>query len=315
MPDRAEPPAGPPEVGRGSGSRTRSAGPRPGPTATGPVPGAGWGRPSPPRPGSPSPDEVARLAEELANLWRQFKDHGSKEAKDRLTVHYSPLVKYVASRVGTGLPANVEQGDLISDGMIGLMDAIDKFQPERQIKFETYAIPRIKGEIIDALRKLDWVPRSVRSRARQLDKANAELESRLKRAPSDSEVAEHMGMSKNELHDVITQIASLSMLALDEPVSMGGDRGETVSLIDTLSDYASGNLMAGLEGNETRAMLSYAINSLGEREKFVVTLYYFEGLTLSEIGDVLHVTESRVCQIHTKAVGQLRVKLTEADED
>ncbi|HYT30649.1 MAG TPA: FliA/WhiG family RNA polymerase sigma factor [Actinomycetota bacterium] len=258
---------------------------------------------------------MARLAEELANLWRQFKDHGSKEAKDRLTVHYSPLVKYVASRVGTGLPANVEQGDLISDGMIGLMDAIDKFQPERQIKFETYAIPRIKGEIIDALRKLDWVPRSVRSRARQLDKANAELESRLKRAPSDSEVAEHMGMSKNELHDVITQIASLSMLALDEPVSMGGDRGETVSLIDTLSDYASGNLMAGLEGNETRAMLSYAINSLGEREKFVVTLYYFEGLTLSEIGDVLHVTESRVCQIHTKAVGQLRVKLTEADED
>jgi RNA polymerase sigma factor for flagellar operon FliA len=255
------------------------------------------------------------LAEELANLWRQFKDHGSKEAKDRLTVHYSPLVKYVASRVGTGLPANVEQGDLISDGMIGLMDAIDKFQPERQIKFETYAIPRIKGEIIDALRKLDWVPRSVRSRARQLDKANAELESRLKRAPSDSEVAEHMGMSKNELHDVITQIASLSMLALDEPVSMGGDRGDTVSLIDTLSDYASGNLMAGLEGNETRAMLSYAINSLGEREKFVVTLYYFEGLTLSEIGDVLHVTESRVCQIHTKAVGQLRVKLTEADED
>ena len=255
------------------------------------------------------------MAEELANLWRQFKDHGSKEAKDRLTVHYSPLVKYVASRVGTGLPANVEQGDLISDGMIGLMDAIDKFQPERQIKFETYAIPRIKGEIIDALRKLDWVPRSVRSRARQLDKANAELESRLKRAPSDSEVAEHMGMSKSELHDVITQIASLSMLALDEPVSMGGDRGETVSLIDTLSDYASGNLMAGLEGNETRAMLSYAINSLGEREKFVVTLYYFEGLTLSEIGDVLHVTESRVCQIHTKAVGQLRVKLTEADED
>ena len=224
-------------------------------------------------------------------------------------------MKYVASRVGTGLPANVEQGDLISDGMIGLMDAIDKFQPERQIKFETYAIPRIKGEIIDALRKLDWVPRSVRSRARQLDKANAELESRLKRAPSDSEVAEHMGMSKSELHDVITQIASLSMLALDEPVSMGGDRGETVSLIDTLSDYASGNLMAGLEGNETRAMLSYAINSLGEREKFVVTLYYFEGLTLSEIGDVLHVTESRVCQIHTKAVGQLRVKLTEADED
>ena len=106
-----------------------------------------------------------------------------------------------------------------------------------------------------------------------------------------------------------------SMLALDEPVSMGGDRGETVSLIDTLSDYASGNLMAGLEGNETRAMLSYAINSLGEREKFVVTLYYFEGLTLSEIGDVLHVTESRVCQIHTKAVGVLRVRLTDTSED
>jgi RNA polymerase sigma factor for flagellar operon FliA len=264
---------------------------------------------------APQPDEANRLAAELNRLWLRFKDDGANDAREMLVLHYSPLVKYVASRVATGLPASVDQADLVSDGMIGLMDAIEKFQPERQIKFETYAMQRIKGAIIDALRQLDWVPRSVRLKARQFDKANADLEAKLKRAPTDPEVAGYMGITVADLHDIITQIASLSMLALDEPVSTGPDRGESISLVETLTDDATGGLMAGLETNETRAMLSQAINALTEREKLVIALYYFEGFTLSEIGEVLKVTESRVCQIHTKAVSQLRVRLSDGDTD
>jgi RNA polymerase sigma factor for flagellar operon FliA len=255
------------------------------------------------------------VAEDLERMWARYKLDGAKDARDILMIHYSPLVKYVASRVATGLPANVEQADLVSYGMFGLIDAIDKFEPARNIKFETYAIPRIKGAIIDELRSLDWVPRSVRFKHREFEKAVSELEGRLKRAPAEQEIADHMGISRGELHDLVTRISSLTVLALDEPVAGGKDRGESVSLMDTLADYASGDLMAGLEGNETRALLTSSINALTDREKVVITLYYFEGLTLSEIGEVLGVTESRVCQIHTKAVSHLRDKVLGDDED
>ena len=257
----------------------------------------------------------AGVPEELLRIWADFKSTGSGEARELLILHYAPLVKYVASRVATGLPASVEQADLVSYGMFGLIDALEKFELDRGIKFETYAIPRIRGAIIDELRSLDWVPRSVRFKHREFEKAYAEVESRLKRAPTDREIAEHLGISLSELHDIVTQISSVSILALDEPVSVGSDRGETISLMDTLTDVAHGDLIEGLEGDEMRAMLSAAINQLSDREKIVVTLYYFEGLTLSEIGDVLGVTESRVCQIHTKAVGQLRIRLTDTSED
>jgi RNA polymerase sigma factor for flagellar operon FliA len=264
-----------------------------------------------PIPGTPP----AGVPEELLRIWADFKSTASGEARERLILHYAPLVKYVASRVATGLPASVEQADLVSYGMFGLIDALEKFELDRGIKFETYAIPRIRGAIIDELRSLDWVPRSVRFKHREFEKAYAEVESRLKRAPTDREIAEHLGISLGELHDIVTQISSVSILALDEPVSVGSDRGETISLMDTLTDVAHGDLIEGLEGDEMRAMLSAAINQLSDREKIVVTLYYFEGLTLSEIGDVLGVTESRVCQIHTKAVGQLRIRLTDTSED
>jgi RNA polymerase sigma factor FliA len=253
-------------------------------------------------------------SEELHQLWDRYKVDEARDARDILMIHYSPLVKYVASRVGTGLPANVEQADLVSYGMFGLIDALDKFEPDRNIKFETYAIPRIRGAIIDELRSLDWVPRSVRFKHREFDKAVAELEGRLKRAPSEQEIADHMGITRSDLHDLVTRISSLTVLALDEPVAGGKERGESVTLMDTLTDFASGDLMDGLEGNETRAMLSSAINALTDREKVVITLYYFEGLTLAEIGEVLGVTESRVCQIHTKAVSHLRERLTDTDE-
>jgi RNA polymerase sigma factor for flagellar operon FliA len=259
-----------------------------------------------------SETDPAGRPDELGRLWDEFKRSGSAEARERLILHYAPLVKYVASRVATGLPASVEQADLVSYGMFGLIDALEKFEPARGNKFETYAIPRIKGAIIDELRAMDWVPRSVRFKAREIEKAYSDLESMLKRAPTEKEIAERLGVSVRELHDVINQISFVSVLALDELLSVGSDRGEQVSLLDTLADKAT-DPTTGLEGQETRGLLAAAINSLSEREKIVVTLYYFEGLTLAEIGDILGVTESRVCQIHTKAVNQLRLQFVETD--
>jgi RNA polymerase sigma factor FliA len=270
----------------------------------------------------PPPKDAARVAvvdpemlaaqQALAGLWEEYKSTGSASARERLILHYAPLVKYVASRVATGLPASVEQADLVSYGMFGLIDALAKFEPARGNKFETYAIPRIKGAIIDELRAMDWVPRSVRFKHREIEKAYTDLESMLKRAPTEREMAERLGVSLAELHDVINQISFVSVLALDELLSVGADRGETVSLLDTLADRST-DPTTGLEGQETRGLLAAAINSLSEREKIVVTLYYFEGLTLAEIGEILGVTESRVCQIHTKAVGQLRLQFIETE--
>ncbi len=250
--------------------------------------------------------------DELGRHWHEFKGDGSIEAREKLILHYAPLVKYVASRVATGLPASVEQADLVSYGMFGLIDALTKFEPGRGNKFETYAIPRIKGAIIDELRAMDWVPRSIRFKAREIEKAHTDLEAMLKRQPSDRELAERLGITMRELHDVVSQISFVSVLALDELVSVGADRGEQVSLIDTLADKGI-DPTQGVESQETRGLLAAAINDLSEREKIVVTLYYFEGLTLAEIGEILGVTESRVCQIHTKAVGGLRGQLTEVD--
>jgi RNA polymerase sigma factor for flagellar operon FliA len=241
-----------------------------------------------------------------------FKRENSDLAREKLILHYAPLVKYVASRVATGLPSSVEQADLVSYGMFGLIDALKKFEPGRGNKFETYAIPRIRGAIIDELRAMDWVPRSVRFKQREIEKALADLESTHKRQPTEAELAERLDLTVRELHEVINQISFVSVLALDEMVSVGADRGEQVSLIDTLADRGL-DPTTGMESQETRGLLAAAINSLSEREKIVVTLYYFEGLTLAEIGEILGVTESRVCQIHTKAVGGLRGQLSEYD--
>jgi len=315
-------------TGSATRARTRVAAPKPDGTSAGrtatktvkplirPIPRSAKSDAARRKGPAPSADgRPAGVPEELMRIWIEFKDTASPDAREKLILHYAPLGKYVASRVATGLPASVEQADLVSYGMFGLIDALEKFELDRGIKFETYAIPRIRGAIIDELRSLDWVPRSVRFKHRELEKAYAEVESRLKRAPTDREIAEHLGISLAELHNLHHQISSVSLLALDEPVAVGSDRGETISLMDTLTDVAHGDLIEGLEGDEMRAMLSAAINSLSDREKIVVTLYYFEGLTLSEIGDVLGVTESRVCQIHTKAVGQLRLRLTDTSED
>jgi RNA polymerase sigma factor for flagellar operon FliA len=252
-------------------------------------------------------------ARAIEDLWSEYKRTGAREIRDRLIVHYSPLVKYVAGRVSVGLPQNIEQADLVSYGIFGLIDAIEKFDPARNIKFETYAISRIKGAIIDELRAIDWVPRSVRTKARAVEKAYAKLEARLLRTPTDAEVAAELGMTEDELHGVFNQISFIGLVALDD-VLAGGDRPEAGAIGDTIPDRAAGPV-AAFEVEEMKQLLADAINRLGDREKIVLTLYYYEGLTLAEIGEVLGVTESRVCQIHTKAVLQLRARMAEHERE
>jgi RNA polymerase sigma factor for flagellar operon FliA len=250
----------------------------------------------------------------IAKLWDDYKSTSSQEARNRLVVHYSPLVKYVAGRLSAGLPHNIEQADLVSYGMFGLIDAIGKFDPDRGNKFETYAMSRIRGSIIDELRSIDWVPRSLRAKARAVEKAYTKLEHELLRTPSDTEVAEELGTTETELQDVFAQISFFGLVALEETLSVGSDRSESVTLGDTIPDPGPGPSGA-FEVEETKQILAQAINRLPEREKFVLTLYYYEGLTLGEIGGILGITESRVCQIHTKAVIQLRSKLAEPQRE
>lgn len=249
--------------------------------------------------------------EALAALWADYKSDQNAAARDKLIVHYSPLVKYVAGRVSTGLPANIEQADLVSYGIFGLIDAIDKFEPGRGIKFETYAISRIKGAIIDELRAIDWVPRSVRFKAREIEKTLSRLEAKLHRTPTDDEIAEEMGVGIDDLRTIYSQVSFVSLVALDELMMSGGEKGDKLSLIDTLEDTSSDDPVALFESEEMKHILAQAINRLSEREKIVVTLYYYEGMTLNEIGQVLGVTESRICQMHTKAVMQLRTRIAE----
>jgi RNA polymerase sigma factor for flagellar operon FliA len=251
----------------------------------------------------------------IEEVWADYKSTGSATARDRLILNYSPLVKYVAGRVSTGLPSNIEQADLVSYGIFGLMDAIEKFEIGRGIKFETYAISRIKGAIIDELRAIDWVPRSVRFKAREVEKTLSILENELRRAPTDPEVAKAMGISVQELRSIYNQVSFVSMVALDELLSVGAEKGDKLSLIDTLEDHSSEDPVAAFEAEEMKRVLAGAINKLPEREKIVVTLYYYEGLTLAEIGQVLGVTESRICQMHTKAVMQLRSRMSDSRPD
>jgi RNA polymerase sigma factor FliA len=250
----------------------------------------------------------------ITELWDDFKASGSLDLRNRLVLHYSPLVKYVAGRLSAGLPNSIEQADLVSYGMFGLIDAINKFEPARGNKFETYAMSRIRGSIIDELRTIDWVPRSLRAKARAVEKAYTKLEHELLRTPTDAEVAEELGTTEEELQDVFTQISFFGLVALEETVAVGADRSESVTLGDTIPDSGLGPVGA-FEVEETKQILAQALNRLPEREKIVLTLYYYEGLTLGEIGGILGVTESRICQIHTKAVIQLRSKLAEPQRE
>ncbi|HEY1688909.1 MAG TPA: RNA polymerase sigma factor WhiG [Solirubrobacteraceae bacterium] len=243
---------------------------------------------------------------ELRELWRRYKADGDARARERLVVAYSPLVKYVAGRTAAGLPPHVEEADLISYGLVGLVAAIERFDPERKIKFETYAIARIKGAIIDELRSMDWVPRSVRARTREIERAHAKLEHRLHRAPTDAEIAEELKIEVEELQESLIAISNSSIVALDELWSVSDSSGDQVSLMDTIEDPGAPDPAKALDVGDLKDRIADSIARLPEREKLVIALYYYENLTLREIGEVLGVTESRVSQLHTKAVLRLR---------
>jgi len=246
---------------------------------------------------------------EIQRVWLEYRRTNDKALRERLIVTYAPLVKYVAGRLGSGLPAHVDEGDLVSYGLLGLIGAIERYDPERDIKFETYAIARIKGAIIDELRALDWVPRSVRSRAREIERAIGELEGKLGRAPSDEEIAAKIGISEEELEESLTDISRSSIAALDELWSVSGE-GDQISLLDTIEDPSGARPADALDETELKELVADAISRLPEREKLVITLYYYEELTLREIGEVLGVTESRVSQLHTKAILRLKSRLS-----
>ena len=246
---------------------------------------------------------------ELRDLWRRYKASGDERARERLVVAYSPLVKYVSGRMASGLPAHVEEADLISYGLVGLISAIERFELEREIKFETYAITRIKGAIIDELRSLDWVPRSVRARAREIERANSKLEHKLQRAPSDEEMSAELELTVDEFQEALVQISNSTVAALDELWTVSDASGDQVSLLDTLQDPDAPDPAQVMDATDMKDRVADAISRLPEREKLVVALYYYENLTLREIGEVLGVTESRVSQLHTKAVLRLRSRL------
>lgn len=245
-------------------------------------------------------------------LWHTYGESHDQTLRDRLVLHYAPLVKYVAGRVGTGLPAHVDVADLIQSGIFGLVDAIEKFEPERGLKFETYAMQRIRGAILDDLRSQDWVPRSVRSRARDVERALERLGARLQRTPTDRELAAELKIGLAELRELYAQLQLTSVVALDELIAAGRSAGGAgASLAESLPDEGAEDPIATLVDQDSRRQLADAIAQLAERDRVVVTLYYFENLTLAEIGKVLGVTESRVCQLHTRAVLRLRTKLNE----
>lgn len=258
------------------------------------------------------PEVVSRadVDEAITRLWTDYKETGNAALRERLILQYAPLVKFVAGRVGVGLPSHVDQADLVQYGIFGLIDAIDKYDLTRQNKFETYAMVRIRGAIIDELRAVDWIPRPTRQKGRELERVTAELEARLHRSPTEDEVAGEMGIAVTDLRKLYEQLHRAIPVYIDELVR-SSDSGDSVPVKDTLPDRRAADPETEFEKEETKYLLGKAINTLPEREKIVVTLYYFENLTLAEIGQVLGVTESRICQMHTKAVFQLRAKLAD----
>ncbi|WP_207800457.1 MULTISPECIES: FliA/WhiG family RNA polymerase sigma factor [Cellulomonas] len=245
--------------------------------------------------------------------WTRFTATHCPDAREELILHYVPLVTAVAGRIGMRLPSTVEHADLVSYGVFGLIDAIEKYRTDRAVRFESYASSRIRGAIIDELRAMDWVPRSVRTKARAVDRAYGELEALLHRAPTEAEVAQRLELPVGELRAVYSQLASVNIAALDEMLAGSDDRPGAATLADTLGDRRADDPAGSVEAQETKYLLSRAIECLGERERLVVVLYYYESMTLAEIGRVLGVTESRISQIHTAAMGRLRTRLLDAE--
>ncbi|MDR2661444.1 MAG: RNA polymerase sigma factor WhiG [Treponema sp.] len=242
-------------------------------------------------------------------LWVQYRKKRDPQIREMFIKQYAPLVKYVAGKVAIGMPHNVEFDDLVGFGVFGLLDAIDKFDPEKNVKFKTYAVTRIRGAIFDELRSIDWVPRSVRQKTREVEDAIGSLEAQLGRTATDQEIARSLGMDEGEYLKTMQRISSTSVLSLSD-VWFSGDENDKVSIGDSIESPSSLNPDVIVEKEEIRRVIVNAINDLPEKEKKILVLYYYEDLTLKEIGQVLEVTESRVSQLHTKAILHLRSKLT-----
>ncbi len=258
------------------------------------------------------PDEEAKAKKitELSIDWLRYQRDGNEEVRARLLRRYLPLVRNVAGRMAIGFPRSVELSDLINTGVIGLVEAFRNFDPDRGVKFETYAVPRIRGAILDELRALDWVPRSTRARSREIERALLALENDYGRPPTDAELAHKLGCTVEDLMLAIGDVTGSSLLSLDETVYREEDNHQ-VPRIETVRDDRRLNALGDLEKDELRAFLVAAIDRLTEQEKLVIALYYFEELTLKEIGEVMSISESRVSQIHTKAVLKLRGMIRE----
>jgi len=246
---------------------------------------------------------------ELENLWREFKESGSKAAKDKLLVEYSHLVKYATQRLAINLPPSVDRDDLYGAGILGLIKAVDTFEPDRGFKFETYAGHKIRGAVLDELRALDWVPRSVRQKARDLQRTFTRMENKLGRAPYDDEVCEELGVTMEEYEQILSEVTPATIVSLDETTSDAFSDSKEIRMIDQVEDPESVNPLKEMGLDEVKGILKEAIISLPESERVVVALYHYEELTLKEIGVVLNLTESRVSQIHSKAMMKLRARL------
>jgi RNA polymerase sigma factor for flagellar operon FliA len=242
-------------------------------------------------------------------LWLRYRKNRDTKIRDIFIKQYAPLVKYVAGKVAVGMPHNVEFEDLVECGVFGLMDAIKKYDPEKNVKFKTYAVTRIRGAIFDELRQIDWVPRSVRQKTREIETVISGLEAQLGRTATDQEIAAALGMNEAEYLKTVQKISGTSVLSLDD-VWFSGDENDKVSIGDSIESPSSLNPDVMAEKDEIRRVIVEAINELPEKEKKILILYYYEDLTLKDIGRVLEVTESRVSQLHTKAILRLRAKLT-----
>ena len=247
--------------------------------------------------------------EEEQKIWAEYKKTKSIELRNIIVSKYAPLAKYVAGRLSIGMPPSVDFGDLVNCGIVGLMDAVEKFEPDKNVKFKTYAITRIRGAIYDELRTLDWVPRSVRQKAREIEDAVRITEEKLGRSATDEEVAEFMKISVGEYREDLYKVSCTSVLSLND-LRNNSDGDDKISLMDSLEAPSSVNPDVIVEKEEVKKIIAESIKELPEKEQKVLVLYYYEELTLKEIGKVLEVTESRVSQLHTKAITRLRARLT-----
>ncbi len=240
-------------------------------------------------------------------LWENYSNTRNPEIKDALVLKYVPIVKYVANRMLMTLPSSVEYNDLVSAGIVGLIGAMDRFDLEQGVKFETFVLPRIKGAILDELRALDWAPRSLRSKARKLEKTVSTLEKELGRSVTDEEVVDRLDIDFNDYYFIQKEINSAVLLSLDGSIHEESDN--TTSMYDMVENPIAENPLTSIENFEMKKVLLNVIDNLPEQEKLVISLYYYEELTLREIGHVMDITESRVSQIHTKAISNLKHRM------